>query len=447
MKKLLLLLTGIIVMTITISSCSSPESTTPSSGSVLDIETWNTHNGAKVLFVQAPELPMIDVDIAFSAGSARDGDHPGLAELTATVLDQGTAEMNADEIAERFESLGTRFSLNVDRDMTIVSLRSLTESNLLKPALTLFSDVLGQANFPDNAFKREQKNQLADIEEQSQNPGSVASNAFYNAVFGNHPYGHPVIGTKDSVSKISLDDIRHFYKNYYVSNNATIAIVGDLSIRNAKQIAEQVSDQLDKGQQASAIQIQSQLSKASTQQINFPVSQTHIRFGQTGINRNHPDYFPLLVGNHILGGDALVSRLFDEVREKRGLSYSVHSGFYPLAGNGPFVISLETKGEQADQALDVAKQTLNTFINDGPSDKELKRARQNIIGSFPMRIDSNSDIAANLIVIGFYDLPINYLDTFRDKIAAVTKEQIKTSFANHVQPEKMAIISVGPKKK
>jgi len=165
--------------------------------------------------------------------------------------------------------------------------------------------------------------------------------------------------------------------------------------------------------------------------------------GAPGIARNDPDLLALSVGNYILGGGGFVSRLTEEVREKKGMVYSVYSYFSPRKQRGPFLINFQTKKTQVDEALSLVKKTLNDFIDNGVTEEELAAAKANIIGGFPMKIDSNKKILSYLSVIGFYDLPLDYLETYNDKIAAITTEQIKAAFQKHLNPEKMVTVIVG----
>ena len=182
---------------------------------------------------------------------------------------------------------------------------------------------------------------------------------------------------------------------------------------------------------------------ASEQRIAHPASQSHILIGAPGIARNDADYFPLYVGNYILGGGGFVSRLMNEVREKRGMAYSVYSYFMPMQQPGAFQIGLQTKKEQADEALQLVRKTVRTFVEKGVTEKELRAAKQNIIGGFPLRIDSNRKILDYLSVIGFYQLPLTYLDDFTARVDQVTTRQIHDAFKRHVDPDAMATVIVG----
>jgi zinc protease len=205
-----------------------------------------------------------------------------------------------------------------------------------------------------------------------------------------------------------------------------------------------VTADLPAGDAAAAVPPVPVLTQATEKHINFPSTQTHIIMGQPGMKYGDPDYFPLLLGNHILGGGGVVTRLFSEIREKHGLSYSAYSYFSPRREAGPFVANLQTEAGQAGQALEVLRVTLDQFIKDGPTEAELRAAKQNLTGGFPMRMDSNRKILAYVGVIGFYGLPLDYLDQFIGRIEAVTSAQIHDAFGRRLDLTHMATILVGP---
>ncbi len=411
------------------------------------IEHWQTHNGARVYFVTSPELPMLDVQVVFDAGSARDGQYPGLAMMTNAMLNEGAAGLTTDQIASGFENVGARFGNDSQRDMAMLSLRTLTQQDAMETALALFTQVLTQPDFPKTSFARIKRQQLISLQAEKQSPGAVAARAFYQAVYGTHPYAAMPMGAASSVQSLTIEQVKAFYRRYYVAKNAIVVLVGAIDKTQAKAIAEQLVSALPAGEAATPLPAVPELKTARTIPIDFASTQTHILMGQPGMKRGDPDYFALYVGNHILGGSGLVSRLSDEVREKRGLSYSVYSYFRPMRERGPYVFGLQTRNDQTQQALDVMRKTLKQFIKTGPSQAELEAAKQNITGSFPLRLDSNSKIAGYLAMLGFYGLPLDYLDTFNDKIKAVTVSQIKTAFAHRVHTDAMVTVIVGGKKK
>jgi zinc protease len=215
--------------------------------------------------------------------------------------------------------------------------------------------------------------------------------------------------------------------------------------RQAAAIARQVLAGLKSGEAAPAIDNVASLTASNQLSLEHPSTQTTILMGQIGMSRHDPDYFSLYVGNHILGGSGLVSMLSDEVREKRGLTYGVYSYFRPMMMQGPYVFSLKTRNDQKQEALQVMRDTLIGFVENGPTVEQVEAAKRNITGGFALRVDSNSEIASYLAMIGFYNLPLDYLDTFNDKVNQVTAEQIKQAFERRVHPDKMLTVMVGGK--
>jgi zinc protease len=408
-----------------------------------DIQTWQTANGAKVLFVAATEIPMLDVRIVFDAGAARDNGLSGLAVLTNGLLAEGAAGKTSQQIAEEFESVGAEIENDALQDMAILGVRSLTESRYLTPALEVLKQVLTQADFPQDAFQRELNRMKVSVKARQQSPSAIASEAFNKAVFGEHPYASPVSGTLQSLDKLSLSDVRAFYKQYYVARNATVAIVGNVERWQAEEIANSLLSDLPAGTKAPLLPEVKPLSESKKIVINFPSSQTHIYVGQTGMKRGDDDYFSLYVANHPFGGSGFTSRLVEVIREERGLAYSVYSYFSPLRQDGTFSMGMQTKTDQTPQALELLNQELRQYVKNGPEEDELESSLSNITGAFPLKIDSNSKLLGYIAMIGFYDLPIDYLDNFIDKVKSVDIKKINDALLRRLHPDKMVTVIVG----
>ena len=407
------------------------------------IQQWQTTNGARVFFVPAPEIPMLDAQVVFDAGSARDLTKPGIAVLTNGMLNEGAGDKNADAIAELFATLGARQGNSAERDMASFSLRSLTDPSKLQPAADLLALILKQPTFPQDAFARVQSNALVGLQAQKQSPDEITSEAFFKAVYGTHPYASDPSGNEVSVKALTVDDLKAFYKQYYVARNAVVAIVGAIDRSGAEKLANTLVGGLPEGAAAAKLPEVTSLTQATVVKLSHPSTQTHVMLGQPGIRRADPDYFALYLGNHILGGNGLVSRISDEIREKRGLSYSAYSYFMPMRDRGPYVLGLQTRTDKTDEAVKVLKDTLDKFVKDGPTAKELEAAKKNITGGFALRVDSNKKIADYLSLIGFYNLPLDYLDTFITRMNAVTLQQVKDAFKRRVDPSKLVTVVVG----
>ncbi|MCU7843972.1 MAG: insulinase family protein [Candidatus Thiodiazotropha sp. (ex Monitilora ramsayi)] len=407
------------------------------------IQSWQTSNGARVLFVESPEIPMVDVRIVFDAGSARDQGTQGVTSFTNSLLSSGAGKWSAQEIAERLEHVGAKLETGSLRDMAWVSARTLSTQDALAVTLETLAKILAEPRFDADEIERERQSILAGLLQDEQSPGSVGKKRLYELVYGSHPYAADPEGSRQSVESISRETIIETHRRLYVARNAQVAIVGAVDRGQAESIAEQLTANLPAGEPAPPLPEVEPLQRAVMERISFPSTQSHLYLGQPGMRRGDTDYFPLYVGNHILGGSGLVSLLSDEVREKRGLSYSVYSYFLPMRQPGIFQLGLQTKNEQADEALKVLTETLARFIQTGPSEAELKAAKQNITGGFPLRIASNSKIIQYLSVIGFYDLPLDYLDRFTERVEAVTREQIQDAFKRRIDPDRLVTVQVG----
>ncbi len=409
----------------------------------ITIQHWTTDNGARVYFAEAPELPIVDIQLTFDAGSARDNGKDGVALLTNGMLSEGAGKLNAQQIAEQFEGLGAQFGNDSERDMATLKLRSLSEEKVLNAALDTLALVLTKPTFPADAFERERKRMLVGIEQRKQSPGDLADEAFYKSLFNSHPYATQPSGIESTVKALVVDDLKAFYQQYYVASNVVVAIVGNVDRKQAEQIANKLVKDLPKGNAAEPVPAVAALDKSETVKIDHPSTQTHVLMGQPGVKRGDPDYYALYVGNHILGGSGLVSRLSDEIREKRGLAYSSYSYFLPMREFGPFQIGLQTRNDQTEEALKVVESLLKDFVEKGPTPEELSASKKNITGGFPLRISSNSKILGYIAMIGFYGLPLDYLDTFNARVDALTVAEIQDAFKRRVDPDKMVTVLVG----
>jgi len=411
--------------------------------SAAKIEHWQTSEGSSVFYVETKGLPMVDIRVVFDAGSARDGYQQGVAALTAALLDTGAGDWNADVIAQRFESVGAKFGAGVSRDMAWLSVRSLTEEKLLNKALQTLQLILSKPTFNEADFQREKNRTLAGLKHREESPGALAEMEFYKALYKFHPYAHPPAGIIETVSGFTAEDLRKFYKKHYVASNAMIVIVGDMKKQQARLTAQSLMAGLDAGKKPDALPEVSFSKERVIKYFDFPSTQTHVLSGLVGMHRKDKDYFSLYVGNHILGGSGLVSQLFKEVREKRGLAYSAYSYFSPLLRKGPFTMGLQTRNDQTSVAVDVMDNTLKDFVEKGPSEKELIAAKKNITGGFAMRFDTNSKLTSYVSMIGFYGLSLGYLDVFQKKVEAVTVASIKDAFKRRVKPELITTVIVG----
>jgi len=414
------------------------------SNAAVKIQQWQTSTGSEVYFVENHDLPIVDLSVNFAAGSAHDtAEKSGVAGITKYMMTLGADGMTDEVIANKMADIGAILSGDFDADRAGFKLRTLSSTREQTLALEVFTKVLQKPDFPEAVLAREKARIISGLQEAETQPESISNKAFMKAMYGSHPYSLDESGEVDTVAKIKREDLQNFYSQYYGAKGAVIAMIGDLTREQANKIAENISSGLPKSVAIAPIPPVAYPTKAIEQRIVHPASQSHILLGYPGIKRGDPDLLPLYVGNYILGGGGFVSRLTEEVREKRGLVYSVYSYFMPMAELGPFQIGLQTKKDQADDALKLVRETLDKFLKDGVTESELKAAKANIIGGFPMRIDSNGKILDYLAVIGFYKLPLSYLDDYNAKVASVTTAQIKEAFNRRLKADNFVTIIVG----
>jgi zinc protease len=415
----------------------------------LPIQKWQQANGAQVWLIESPSLPIVDVQVDFDAGERRDpADKAGLASVTASMTGKGLEArdgqpaMDENQLGEAWADLAAGFGGSAGQDRMSFTLRSLTYPDLLPKAVQLAARQLGEPSFPDVVWQRDRQRMIASIREANTRPATIAGRAFQQAVYGGHPYGYET--TEETLSRITVQDMRNFYRNI-LPCRAKVSVVGAVNRAQADQLVTTLLSRLPAGncQPLPAVPEVPGLSAAAERNIPFASAQAHVLIGQPGYKRDDPDYFPLLVGNYILGGGGFVSRLVEEVRHKRGLSYSVYSYFAPGLHAGAFTLGLQTRPDQAAQAVQVSRDVVRRFVAEGPTPAELKAAKDYMVGGFALRLDSNRKLLDNLAGIAWYDLPLDYLDTWTKQVEKVTAADIKAAFARKLQPDRMVTVVVG----
>lgn len=405
------------------------------------IQQWTAPTGARVHFVESRALPLVDIQIDFAAGSAADpAGKAGLAGLTSALLDAGAGDLDEQAISDRTADIGAQIGGGTDNDRTSLSIRSLSSATERDAAVELAATLLGQPSFPAAILERERGRAIAGLRESLTKPATLAARSFNQTVYAGHAYGNNA--TPESLGAIGRDDLAAFHRDHFAARHASVTIVGDVDRETAEQIAIRLTRTLPAGRDIPPTPPPA-LGAARTVRIPHPSAQAHILIGQPGLAREDPDYFPLLVGNYVLGGGGFVSRLTHEVREKRGFAYSVYSYFAPQRVAGPFQIGLQTRGGQTEDALEVVNATLTAFIADGPTERELQAAKDNLINGFGLRLDSNRKILDHVAMIGFYGLPPDWLDRYPRAVAAVTREQVRDAFTRRIRPEHLITVIAG----
>jgi zinc protease len=423
-----------------------------SASAAIPIQHWTQPSGAQIYFVESATLPMVDIRVDFDAGGRREtADKAGLASVTADMTSKGIEAqggepaLDENQLGEAWADLGADFGGGASSDRMSFSLRSLTYPDILPKAVALAARQLGEPAFPDDIWQRERQRLQASIREANTRPATIAYKAYAAAVYGTHPYGYEM--TEESLAHIQVADMRQFYR-LLEPCRAKVSIVGAVTRQQADQLAAQFLSHLPAAKEGKCETLPTvpevaALTAPVVKEIPFASAQAHVLMGQPGYKRSDPDYFPLLVGNYILGGSALVSRLPIEVREKRGLSYSVSSNFSPGLHAGAFTVSLQTRPDQAKEALQVSRDVLSRYVADGPTEAEMNAAKAFLIGGFPLLIDSNRKLLENVANIAWNNLPLDYLDTWTAHIKAVTIADVKAAFARKLHPDRMVTVIVG----
>jgi len=425
-----------------------------SAQAILPIEKLDSVKGAKAYLVQTQALPMLDIEISIDAGDRFDPTgKSGLASMTAELMNYGARSsrgaLSEAQIADEIADLGANFGISVGGERAVIRIRSLSRKDLRDRAVQLASAMLSAPTYDAKILEREKQRAITGMLEAETKPESVLERRFRKSVYGNYPLSESP--SVKSVGSVSVSDLARFHQQFYRGDRIIVSIVGDVSPAEANEIVEVLLKNVP--QSGAAIPALPQFERSpieplASRQIYIPFDsqQAHIAMGMTAITRSNPDYFPLIVGNYILGGGGFVSRLMSEVREKRGLAYSVFSYFAPGKDTGIFQAGLQTKGDQATLALEVMNSTIANFIANGATPSELQAAKANLVNGFPLRIDNNRKLLDNVSSIAWNDLPLDTLETWTTKVDAVTLEQVSAAFQKYLAMDRMKIVVLGASK-
>lgn len=408
----------------------------------LEIKRMQLSNGAVLLVSKQHQLPMVTTAIAFDAGSRRDpAGKEGLAYLTAQSLMQGTQALSAAAFNQKVDFMGSSIAISPSRDFAIATFTSLKKYQ--DDTMHLLAQILQEPGLRDADIQRKQAEQIAQIKSSEEEPGYTANVAFTRMLFGDTPYGHPTTGSAEVVGKLKPEDVREFYHQYYKLGSAVIAVAGDV---NAGQIKAALERELTGLQGTVPPQAEPATPTVApgihTQLIDRNVAQANLFLGSNGVARSNPDYYKLQVMNYILGGGGFASRLMKVVRSKAGLAYSIGSGFQAGKFPGAFVIVLETKNASANQAIKLILEQLREMQQAGVSDAELNDAKRYLIGSFPLKLDRQGEIAGFMLETEIYGLGLDYAERYPKIIAAITTADVQKVAREYLHPDAIDLVAV-----
>jgi zinc protease len=439
----------------TVSACILSIGLLSNAYAILPIEQLDSHKGAKAYLVQTKALPMVDIEVSIDAGDRYDpASKSGLADMAAGLMNYGVKGnkglLTEAQIADEIADLGANIGLSVGGERAILRIRSLSRQDLRDRAVQLAAAMLSAPTYDVKIVEREKQRTITSLLEAETKPEYILDRRFKKSVYGNYPLADSP--TVKSVASVNTNDLKQFHQQFYRGDRMIVSIVGDVDRTQANEIVRTLLKQIPQTGQpiAKLPELQRSPIEPLAQreiQIPFDTQQAHIAMGMTAVARNNPDFFPLLVGNYVLGGGGFVSRLMSEVREKRGLAYSVSSYFVPGKDTGIFQAGLQTKNDQASLALEVMSSTIAQFIADGPTPAELTAAKANLVNGYPLRIDNNRKLLDNVSSIAWNDLPLDTMDIWTKQVESVSLEQVKAAFQKYLAMDRMKIVVLGAKNK
>jgi zinc protease len=406
------------------------------------IDRMVTPNGIEIWHVRDNTLPMISVEFAFEGGTAQDpAEKPGVANMVASLLDEGAGDLDAQAYQQRLEERAINISFAAQRDSLRGSLKALVEHR--EQAFDLLRLALMAPRFDVDAVERVRAGVLAGLRRRTTNPSDIAGDRWFARAFPNHPYGRPERGTLDSVPRIGIDDLRAYHRNTFARANLKIATIGAVEASEVATLVEKAFGSLPA--RAKLVPVPEIAPQGAGEQeiVQLDVPQTVITFGGVGLKRADPDFIPAFVLNHILGGGGFSSRLYREVREKRGLAYSVYSYLAPLDRAGLFMGGVSTRNDRAAESLSLILEQIRKIAESGPTAEELAKAKSYLIGSYPLRFDTSGKIAGQLLEIQVENLGIDYIDRRNGLVEAVTREDVRRAANRFLADARLLVTLVG----
>ncbi len=409
---------------------------------LLTLQSWSNASGTRVSFSPRVELPMVDFILRWDAGSQREGEAAGLANLTRAVLVDGSINYTATALAEKLEGLGVHLNSKTTDDYTEISIRSLNDNSTLKATTEIIAELISKPAFREEDLDRNRKHILAEIDYRSHNPADLAMHAFYKALYANTPYGRDTLGTAASIMAFKSSDLVKFYKENYSTKNLSIAVVGALKSQDVADLVTKLSKDLSTHPLLNLEPMKIE-KLTHSEHVTFPASQTKVLLGSLAVSKHDPDRYALLLGNNILGDNILNNRLAKELRLDRGLAYSPKSFFDFRAQSGEFIIKFATRTEQAKEAVQVARNVLEEFIKSGPTEDELNRIKKTVLGKLPLTLASNADLLNIAIDLLFYQLPLDEIERFQHAVKEMQAKNIHEAFMRHIDPKRLILVTVG----
>lgn len=408
----------------------------------MNIERVTSPGGIEAWLVESHDNPLIAMRFAFRGGSTQDsGGKEGLAYFVSSMMDEGAGDLDAVAFQERLQTLATRIDFDAGRDVMVGTLQTLTPNR--DDAFDLLRLALTAPRFDLDATERVRAQILAGLKFDENDPSTVASLAWDRAAFRDHPYGQPIKGTEASITSITPADLHDYVARVYGRDKLLISVVGDIDAATLGRLLDHVFGGLPEKSALAPVAEANPPLGPSREIIEMDVPQSVAQFGHRGLSRKDSDFMAAYVLNYIIGGGGFSSRLMEEVREKRGLAYSVYSNLYPYEHGAVFVGNVATKNEAVGQSLYVIESELKRLAEQGPSAEELDAAKSYLTGAYALRFESSSGIANQLLWIQIEDLGIGYIDGRNASIEKVSLDDIKRVAKHLIEADRLITTIVG----
>jgi len=414
----------------------------PARSEAADIERVTSPGGIEAWLAHEPSVPSVSVHFAFRGGAAHDpADKAGLSHMVSGLLDEGAGDMDSLAFQQRLDELAVELRFNAGRDEFSGELRTL--SDMLEPAFEMLALALDEPRFDSEAVERIRSQIQGALARDAKNPNVIARRLWTATVFPDHPYGIPSDGTPEGVAAITIDDLEAYAANRFARDNLVIGVAGDVTPEVLGPLLDKVFGPLPAEAKLGEVADVAPKAAGAVVVEPAPIPQSVVVFGHDGMKRSNPDYYAAYIVNEILGGGGFGSRLTEEVREKRGLAYGIYTFLLPLEQAALFGGGVATRNERVAETIEVVRSEIARMQENGPTERELADAKTYLTGSFPLRFDSNDELASFLVAMQLEDLGIDYLDRRNGYIEAVTLADARRVADMLLDPEALTVVIVG----
>jgi zinc protease len=408
----------------------------------MQIQKVKSKKGIEAWLVEDHSRPILSLQFAFLGGASQDPkDKPGVATFVSSMLDEGAGDLSSEAFQQRLEDLAAKMTVTASADTVTGSFQTLTQNRAA--SLKLLKIALTSPHFAPDDVERIREQIVTIVKADEKDPDKVAAQTWLELAFGDHPYARPTNGTLPSVAAIKADDLREFVKRNFARDNLKVAVVGDADPATLSAILDDVFGDLPEKSDLKPVADVTWPTRAKQKIVSMHNPQSVAHFGFQGLMRKDPDFVPAFVLNYTIGGGGFASKLMHEVREKRGLAYSVYSYLNPEKHAGIFAGAVATENKGVGQSLEVIKNELELVVQDGITEKELRAAKDYLIGSYALRFDTSVKIAAQLLAMQVDDFDVDYITKRNAEIEAVTLDDVKRVAKRLLESKSLIVTIVG----